>query len=243
MKRIISFILAFTFIFSSATVVAHAEHSHKAGIYVVASNTVYGHTAICKICGDAFYENHSTDENGKCACGFIQHEHSATTYPVYNESFHTFICTECKVTVLEDHVIDENGECICGYMDHEHTPRVYSLDTNYSHSYLCKYCGATITEKHIIDENGKCKCGYVDHTHSADVYIFNNGAHSYYCTECYTIVAESHEIDEDGTCQCGYADPDKANFLLVMFQPFKSAISYIKFYISVYRMALNGVFF
>lgn len=240
MKRIISFLLAFTLIFSSAAVVANAEHTHKAGVYVAASNTEYGHTAICKICGSAFYENHITDENGKCDCGYIDHEHTATTYPVYDQTYHTYNCAECNVTVIEYHVINENGECVCGYMDHEHTPRVYSIDTNFSHTYLCKYCGAAITEDHVIEEDGKCKCGYAEHTHSAEAYLINAAAHSYFCTECYTIVGEVHEFDDEGMCQCGYADPDTANFFVVMIQPFTIAISYIKLYISIFRMAFSG---
>lgn len=241
MRKIIAFLLALTLIFSSAVVFASAEHTHKAGLYVDELKTEYRHTFFCKICGEAISQIHSFDENGNCDCGYFDHEHNATTYPVYTESLHTFTCTECKIAIVEDHKLDENSECACGYVDHEHAARVYSvINVDGHHTYVCKYCGATITEEHEMNENGECVCGYTDHTHTTDAYGITEYAHLYYCTECITLVTEQHTFDENGKCECGYTHPDKASVFEAMFQPFKMMISNFRFYMSAFKLGFKA---
>lgn len=240
MKKILAFILAVTFVMSSASVLASAEHTHKPGNYPDLLKTEYTHSYICKYCSEVVTEYHDIDENGECDCGYFEHEHQATTYPIYTDTSHSFTCTVCKLTINENHILDENNECVCGYIDHEHVARIYSvINIDGYHTFICKYCGATVTEKHEMDGNGICACGYGAHDHIPDVYGFVDDGHMYWCTECYSEVVELHTFDENGKCECGYVNPDQADFFVKMFQPLTIMFSLFRFFISSYTLGLK----
>jgi len=142
MKRILSLVLVFTCIFSSFAFLTSAEentetntetstetgteHVHEQNPYF-AYYTETTHTYDCSTCGEAYTENHIPAEEGKCPCGYFDHEHKPEAWVMFgvysddSSAAHSYICSECEFWgwIEEEHAFDENGVCPCGWVDTE----------------------------------------------------------------------------------------------------------------------------
>lgn len=193
MKRVLSLVLVFTCIFSSFTFLAGAEesteestetntetstktstetgteHVHERFSYI-ACYTETTHTYKCSTCDEYYTENHIPAEEGKCPCGYFDHEHKPEAWymgGIYSDdklAVHSYICSECEVWgwIEEEHTFDENGICpSCGMFDSEN-PNLNSFDTLRSlfsaipstFNFLAKFIGKMINSFiKIIGEN------------------------------------------------------------------------------------------
>lgn len=142
MKRILSLILVLTCIFSSFTFLANAEenteasteastetntgHVHERNPYLV-FYTETKHRYSCTTCNEYCVEDHIPEEEGKCPCGYFDHEHTPEAWAMVDVSgekgltAHSYLCSECSnaAIIIEEHAFDENGFCRCGYVDSE----------------------------------------------------------------------------------------------------------------------------
>ncbi len=126
MKRILSFLLVLTCLFSSFAFLASAEesteHVHERNPYMVCY-TETTHEYRCSICRENYVEDHTPDEEGKCPCGYMDHEHSPEAWYMSNGTSdnHMFLCSKCSIfaIIFEEHTFDEKGICWCGMYDLE----------------------------------------------------------------------------------------------------------------------------
>lgn len=111
------------------------EHVHERSPYIV-YYTETTHRYKCSTCDEYYTENHMPAEEGKCPCGYFDHEHKPEAWymvGLYSDdtrAVHSYICSECKVLgwIEEEHTFDENGICpSCGWIDSEN-PNLNSFD-------------------------------------------------------------------------------------------------------------------
>jgi|GEM_PF-3323349 len=146
MKKILAVILSFTCLFSSFAFLTSAEentvtntetstdesteestgHVHEPNSYLV-DYTETTHGYLCSNCNESYFEDHIPEEEGKCPCGYFDHEHKPEAWfmpGMYTEetgTAHSYLCSECSnaAVITEEHTFDENGNCPCGMVDPE----------------------------------------------------------------------------------------------------------------------------
>lgn len=190
--------------------------NHSGSKYVFDQN---GHTLVCEVCGRGFdFAEHSYDANGKCVCGYVNHEHEWEWQ--IDEYSHYKVCSICGF-VIEDglHDIDtKNCTCrICNQTVHQD----YRTDCDENeHWKVCSYCKEKFDiAPHTYNENkysnssilyGKdvghyreCdNCYYADestlypHVPSGEAFIKDNyqphTVHFYKCGLCGGEFSEEH---------------------------------------------------
>ena len=85
------------------------------------------HRYQCSTCDEYYTENHIPAEEGKCPCGYFDHEHKPEAWfmsGMYTEetgTAHSYLCSECSnaAVITEEHTFDKNGVCPCGMYDKE----------------------------------------------------------------------------------------------------------------------------
>jgi len=85
------------------------------------------HRYQCSNCAEYYVEDHTPDEEGKCPCGYFDHEHKPEAWYMSagtengGIANHVFLCSECSICaiIVEEHNFDEKGICWCGMYDSE----------------------------------------------------------------------------------------------------------------------------
>lgn len=73
-----------------------------------------GHFNECSVCEKWVYLDHEYDENGRCICGYIEHDHVYDIY-IHSSQDHWLACSICRLmlpdSLYEEHNYNEEGVC------------------------------------------------------------------------------------------------------------------------------------
>ena len=139
--------------------------NHSGSKYAFDQN---GHALVCDVCGRGYdFAEHSYDANGKCVCGYANHEHELEWQ--VDEYSHYKVCSICGFVIEEGLHTFEKDKCvclICNQTVHQ------NYDTEYDengHRKICRHCHEVFDEgPHTYNENKYSQGGYVGHYRKCD---------------------------------------------------------------------------